>query len=63
MMSIARDAYVPISCYGGTKDKINSGRSTSRACFIKTVEDYTGMTMDYYMEADYEAVVGVVDAI
>ena len=63
MMSIARDAYVPISCYGGTKDKINSGRGTSRACFIKTVEDYTGMTMDYYMEADYEAVVGVVDAI
>lgn len=63
MLSIARDAYVPISCYGGTKDKINSGRSTSRACFIKTVEDYTGMTMDYYMEADYEAVVGVVDAI
>lgn len=63
MMSIARDSYVPISCYGGVKDKINSARGTSRACFIKTVEDYTGMTMDFYMEADYEAVVEVVDAI
>ena len=63
MMSIARDSYVPISCYGGTKDKINSARGTSRACFIQTVEDYTGMTMDYYMEADYEAVVDVVDAL
>lgn len=63
MMSIARDSYVPISCYGGTKDKINSARGTSRACFIQTVEDYTGMKMDFYMEADYEAVVDVVDAI
>ncbi|MGN1406051.1 MAG: LCP family protein, partial [Erysipelotrichaceae bacterium] len=51
MMSIARDSYVPISCYGGTKDKINSARGTSRACFIETVENYTGMKMDFYMEA------------
>lgn len=63
MMSIARDSYVPISCYGGTKDKINSARGTSRACFIETVESYTGMKMDFYMEADYEAVVAVVDAL
>ena len=63
MMSIARDSYVPISCYGGTKDKINSARGTSRACFIETVENYTGMKMDFYMEADYEAVVSVVDAL
>ena len=63
MLSIDRDSYVPISCYGGTKDKINSARGTSRACFIETVESYTGMKMDFYMEADYEAVVGVVDAL
>ena len=63
MLSIARDSYVPISCYGGTKDKINSARGTSRACFIETVENYTGMKMDFYMEADYEAVVGVVEAL
>ena len=63
MLSIARDSYVPISCYGGTKDKINSARGTSRACFIETVENYTGMKMDFYMEADYEAVVAVVDAL
>ena len=63
MMSIARDSYVPISCYGGTKDKINSARGTSRACFIETVENYTNMKMDFYMEADYEAVVGVVEAL
>lgn len=63
MMSIARDSFVPISCYGGEYDKINSGRSTSRACFIQTVEDFTGLTMDYYMEMDYLGLVQVVNAI
>lgn len=63
MMSIARDSYVPISCYGGTYDKINSGRSTSRACFIETVEDLIDEKIDFYMEADYDAIVNIVEAI
>ncbi len=70
MMSIARDSFVPISCYGGSYDKINSGRSTSRACFIETVEDFinTGNTgehidIDFYMEADYDAIIRIVDRI
>lgn len=71
MMSIARDSFVPISCYGGEYDKINSGRSTSRACFIQTVEDFinTGRSkndhidIDYYMELDYLGLVAIVNAI
>lgn len=63
MMSIARDSFVPIACYGGQYDKINSGRSTSRACFIETVEDFIGMDVDFYMELDYLGLVAIVDAI
>lgn len=63
MMSIARDSFVPISCYGGAYDKINSGRSTSRQCFIETVEDFIGMDIDYYMEADYGAIIRIVNCI
>lgn len=63
MMSIARDSFVPIPCYGGEYDKINSGRSTSRACFIETVENFLGMDMDYYMELDYQGLVEIVGAI
>lgn len=63
MMSIARDSFVPISCYGGAYDKINSGRSTSRACFIETVENFIGREIDFYMEADYEAIVNIVETI
>ena len=63
MMSIARDSFVPISCYGGAYDKINSGRSTSRQCFIETVENFIGMDIDYYMEADYGAIVRIVNVV
>ena len=71
MMSIARDSFVPIPCYGDEYDKINSGRSTSRACFIETVENFinTGRSeadhidIDYYMELDYYGLVLIVDAI
>ena len=63
MMSIARDSFVPIACYGGEYDKINSGRSTSRACFIETVENFVGMDIDYYMELDYLGLVQIVNTI
>lgn len=63
MMSIARDSFVPIACYGGEYDKINSGRSTSRACFIETVENFIGQDIDYYMELDYLGLVAIVNAI
>ena len=63
MMSIARDSFVPIPCYGGEYDKINSGRSTSRACFIETVENFLDMDIDYYMELDYLGLVQIVNTI
>ena len=63
MTSIARDSFVPIACYGGEYDKINSGRSTSRACFIETVENFLNLDIDYYMELDYLGLVQIVNAI
>ena len=63
MTSIARDSFVPIPCYNGEYDKINSGRSTSRACFIETVENFIGMDIDYYMELDYLGLVQIVNVI
>ena len=63
MTSIARDSFVPIACYGGERDKINSGRSTSRACFIETVENFMDMDIDYYMELDYLGLVQIVNVI
>jgi len=63
MTSIARDSFVPIACYNNARDKINSGRSTSRACFVETVENFVGVDIDYYMELDYLGLVQIVNTI
>lgn len=61
LTSIARDSYVPIAC-GGTS-KINSARGRSRQCAIDTVENLTGIEIDYYFESNFKGIVQMVDAI
>lgn len=63
MVSIPRDSYVPISCYGGGKSKINSSHATSEACLVETVEDLTGISIDYTIEFNFASVIQVVDAV
>ena len=63
LTSIARDSFVPITCYGGNRDKINASRGASRACLMETVESLLGIEIDYYMEANFKGVVQIVDAI
>ena len=62
MTSIARDSYVPISCYGSS-DKINSAHAASESCMVKTVENLMGIDIDYTIEFNFASVVQVVDAV
>ena len=63
MTSIARDSYVPIACYGGGMDKINASHVSSEDCLIATVENLTGIEVDYYVEFNFRAVVEIVNAL
>ena len=63
LTSIARDSYVPISCYSGYKDKINAARGKSRQCLMDTVGELLDLDIDLYMEANFQAVVEIVDAV
>lgn len=63
LTSIARDSYVPISCWGGATEKINAARGTSRACLIETVENLMNVDIDFYMEVNFQGVVDIVDAV
>lgn len=63
MTSIARDSYVPISCYGYAKSKINSSHAVSEACLVETVEYLTGIDIDYTVEFNFASVIQVVDAV
>lgn len=64
MTSIARDSYVPISCYRGQAyDKINHSRNVSRNCLIDTVEDLFEIEIDFFFETDFYALVKIVDVL
>lgn len=63
MTSIARDSYVPITCWGGGLSKINNAHSVSEECMISTVESLTGIDIDYFVEFNFASVIQVVDAV
>ncbi|MCF0115682.1 MAG: LCP family protein, partial [Erysipelotrichaceae bacterium] len=61
--SIARDSWVPIACYAGGESKINSARASGMGCLINTVQNLTGIEIDYYVDTNFQGVVEVVDAL
>ncbi len=64
LTSIARDSYVPISCYTNqAKDKINHSRQISRQCTLDTVSNLLDEKVDYFLEVNFDAVVNVVDSL
>ena len=63
LTSIARDSFVPITCYNGAKDKINAARGNSRACLLDTVNDLMDTDINLYMEVNFQGVVDIVDAL
>lgn len=63
MTSIPRDSYVPIACQNNRYDKVNHSRAISRKCFIDTIENYIDVEVDFFFEADFYAIVKIVDAL
>lgn len=64
MMSIPRDSYVPIACFANQKEnKITHAAWYGADCMIKTIENFTGISIDYYAKVNFKAVVSLVDAL
>ncbi len=63
MTSIARDSFVPITCYNYGSSKINSAHAVSEACLVDTVTYMTGIDIDYTVEFNFASVIQVVDAV
>lgn len=63
MTSIARDSFVPITCYNYASSKINSAHAVSEACLVDTVTYMTGIDIDYTVEFNFASVIQVVDAV
>ncbi len=62
MFSIPRDTYVPMAC-GGNQTKITHAAWGGTNCMVKTVENFTGLKVDYYVKINFRGVVDLVDKI
>ncbi|MBQ9181642.1 MAG: LCP family protein [Bacilli bacterium] len=64
ILSIPRDTYVPISCFAGKKkNKITHAAWYGEECMIDTIEDFTGINIDYYVKINFKGVVNLVDSL
>lgn len=64
MLSIQRDSYVPIACFAGQKEnKITHAAWQGASCMIDTIENLTGIPINYYVKIDFKGVVDLVDAV
>ena len=64
IFSIPRDTYVPIACFAGQKEnKITHAAWNGESCMIKTIQNFTGINIDYYVKINFKGVVKLVDAM
>lgn len=64
MLSIPRDTYVPIACFAGKKEnKITHAAWYGEDCMIDTIENFTGINIDYYVKINFKGVAKLVDAL
>ncbi len=61
VFSIPRDTYVPISCSGNRENKINASAYGGATCVVSTIENLTGIKIDYYAKVNFNGVVKIVD--
>ncbi len=64
ILSIPRDSYVPIMCFQNQrKNKITHAAAYGEDCMIDTIENFTGITIDYYVKINFKGVVNLVNAL
>lgn len=62
ILSIPRDSYVPITCLANRKrNKITHAGIGGEKCMISTIENFTDITIDYYVKINFSGVVKLVD--
>ena len=64
MLSIPRDSYVPIACWGNkAENKITHSAAYGTDCMMQTIEDYFDVNIDYYAKINFKGLVHLVDAL
>ena len=63
MFSFPRDIYVPIACNNKRYAKINSSAAYGSTCVINTIQNLTGIDIDYYVKMNFTGVVDLVNVL
>lgn len=64
ILSIPRDTYVPIMCFpNNKKNKITHAGWYGEKCMEETIENFTGIDIDYYVKIDFKGVVDLVEIL
>ena len=64
ILSIPRDSYVPIMCFAGNKkNKITHAAWYGEECMMDTIENFTGIPIDYFVKINFKGVVKLVDTL
>ena len=63
IFSIPRDTYVPIACCGNALSKITHANPYGSDCVKRTVENFTGIDIDYYVKVNFKGAITLVDAL
>lgn len=64
ILSIPRDTYVPIACFANQKEnKITHAAWNGEGCMMQTIENFTGIPIDYYVKINFKGVVKLVEAL
>lgn len=64
LLSVPRDTYVPISCFPGSrKNKITHAAWYGEECMAKTIENFTGIKINYTVKINFKGVVKLVDEL
>ena len=64
MVSIPRDSYVPIACWGDkAENKITHAAGYGTDCMMNTIENYFDVNIDYYAKINFKGLVKLVDAL
>lgn len=64
ILSIPRDSYVPIACFeNNRRNKITHAAWYGEDCMINTIQNFTGIIIDYYVKINFKGLVKIVDAL
>lgn len=63
LTSIPRDYYIPVYGTNGIKDNLSFIGVNDIETRKKSIEDYFGINMDYYLKINTNSLVGIVDAV